>query len=184
MSTLTVKNLQGMAPSNQITVPSGHTLVAPGHVIQVVQTVYSSTASLSGSGSTFRNFTGLDTTITPKASNSKFLIMYNLKVGSYQYSRRVVLKINGSYYNTGATDGYRSSSGSYYNVNASNMSDASYFEHTGEYLFSNSGTSSLAISFEIYNQDSNPVYINRAYNYADTDRGLATSTLTVMEVAQ
>ena len=64
------------------------------------------------------------------------------------------------------------------------MSDASYFEHTGEYLFTNSGVNNLAISFEIYNQDSNVVYINRAYNYADQSRGIATSTLTIMEIAQ
>ena len=163
---------------------AGASVYIPGHVINVIQTVYSSTTSLSGSSDTFRNFTGLDTTVVPKASGSKFLIMYNIKVGSYQYSRRVVLKINGSYYNTPSSDSLRSSSGSYYNVNASNMSDASYFEHTGEYLFTNSGVNNLAISFEIYNQDSNVVYINRAYNYADQSRGIATSTLTIMEIAQ
>lgn len=36
MSTLNVKNLQGIYPSNQITVPSGHKLYAPGHIVQVV----------------------------------------------------------------------------------------------------------------------------------------------------
>lgn len=181
MSTLRVDNLNARTGTN-ITIPSGTTLVAPGHVIQVVQTIYSSTTALSGGGSTFRTFNGLDTTITPKASGSKFLIMYNIKVGTYQYSRRVVLKINGSYYNTPSSDDYRSSSGSIYIATGANLSDASYFEHTGEYLFSNSGTNNLSISFEIFNQDTNVIYINRAYTYTDTARGLATSTLTVMEI--
>jgi hypothetical protein len=152
-----------------------------GCIIQVVQTVYASTTSLSGSAGDFRNFTGLDTTVIPRASGSKFLIMYNLRVGTYQYSRRVVLKINGSYYNTISSDGYRASSGSYY-MTAGALSDASIFEHTGEYLFTNSGTNNIAISFEIFNQDSNVVYINRSYSYDDTTRGRPTSTLTIMEI--
>ena len=181
MSTLRVDNLNAKTAST-ITVPTGTTLTAPGHVIQVVQTVYASTTSLSGSGATFRNFTGLDTTITPKQSGSKFLIMYNLRVGGDVNSRRAVLKINGSYYNTISTDSYRASSGSYYIYNSNNLGDASIWECTGEYLFSNSGTNSLSLSFEIYSQGSNPIYINRASTYNDTDRGRPTSTLTVMEI--
>ena len=182
MSTLRVDNLNAKTAST-ITVPTGTTLTAPGHVIQVVQTVYNTTGSLSGtSADTFRNFTGLDTTITPKASGSKFLIMYNIKVGIYRYSRRVVLKINGSYYNTVSTDGYRASSGSMYLNNGANESDASIWEHTGEYLFSNSGLTNVSVSFEVYGQDASTIYINRGYNYDDTSRGRPTSTLTVMEI--
>ena len=48
MSTLTVQNIQGSSSSsNTINVGSGHKLYAPGHVIQVVQTVATSEESTS-----------------------------------------------------------------------------------------------------------------------------------------
>jgi hypothetical protein len=68
MSELTVGQLRGLTVNNNvITVPAGHTLKAPGGVIQVVSgftdtTVTSTTAS-------FIN-TGLSATITPKLANS------------------------------------------------------------------------------------------------------------------
>lgn len=182
MSTLRVDNLNARTGTT-VTVPSGTTFVSSGHIIQVVQTVYATTSSYSVNSS-FVSFTGLDTTITPKVSNSKFLIMYNIRLGyGTSGSRRIVLKINGSYYNTISTDAYRASSGSYYVYNSNNLADASIWEHTGEYLFTNSGTSSLTVSFELFGQSPGTIYVNRGSSYDDTDRGRPTSTLTVMEVA-
>lgn len=170
MSTLKVNNIQttGGAPNL-------------GRVINVIQTVDSSATTVSGAAG-FYSYGGLDTTVTPLRSNSKFLLMYNIRIGCYQYSRRVILYIGGVIYNSRATDDYRASSGSYYFTG--NASDASLTEHTGEYLYSHSGSGSFNVSFQVYKQDGNALYVNRAYTYDDTARGRPTSTLTVMEISQ
>ena len=72
MSTLTVQNIQGSSSSsNTINVASGHVLNAPGHVIQVVSSTLTSTAS--GTGTSIVD-TGLTGTITPTSSSSKIYV--------------------------------------------------------------------------------------------------------------
>lgn len=76
--TLTVQNLQGPssgANANKILIPSGQTLYAPGHVLQVVQgtkdTIYGSTTSTS-----FIDV-GLSVSITPTNTSSKILVIHS-----------------------------------------------------------------------------------------------------------
>ena len=89
MSRLVVDRLQGNAATgNKITVPTGHSLIAPGHVLQVVQVLPSQlTLSVPASGASNVNaadmtlantifaFSG---TIIPKNANSKILIQLKL----------------------------------------------------------------------------------------------------------
>lgn len=73
-STLQVQNIQGPtsgANANQILVPTGQTLAAPGHVIQVVQGTYSTRIAITTATYTF---TGLTATITPQFATSKILV--------------------------------------------------------------------------------------------------------------
>lgn len=73
MSELSLGQLKGLTiNSNKITVPSGHTLYAPGHVIQTVSSTYST--QVSSSASSWIS-TGITATITPKSSNSKIIII-------------------------------------------------------------------------------------------------------------
>lgn len=73
MSELSVGQLKGLTVNNNImTVPSGHTLYAPGHVIQTVQNSYSTILFMSSS--TFTN-TGLTASITPKYATSKIFVI-------------------------------------------------------------------------------------------------------------
>ena len=82
MSTLHVENLKGLSSggnANKIIVPSGQTLHAPGHVIQVqMATVAGGTGS-----STATSFTdqGISINITPKFATSKILVSVNSQVG-------------------------------------------------------------------------------------------------------
>ena len=76
--TLTVQNIEGPSSgsdANTILIPSGQTLYAPGHVLQVVQATYA-TETVSGSGS-FTD-TGLSVSITPTSTSSKVLVMVNI----------------------------------------------------------------------------------------------------------
>jgi len=152
-------------------------------IVQTVQTLYTDTFSTTGS-SGFVNFTGLDTTITPKLANSRFFICYNIMLGyADSASRRVVLKINGSYYNTRTTDNFRASGLSFYLHNAaSNLSDATILAHQSQFIFQNSGTTNLAISFELYKQSTGIMYVNRSSTYDDDARGRPLSSLIVMEI--
>lgn len=73
MSELSLGQLKGLTiNSNKITVPSGHTLYAPGHVLQTVTSSASSVIFMSSS--TFQN-TGLSASITPKSTSSKILVI-------------------------------------------------------------------------------------------------------------
>ena len=74
-STLSLTNLQGLTSGNDantVKVPSGHTLHAPGHVIQTVSAVFTDLQTYTNS-TTLVNTT-LTGTITPKFSTSKILV--------------------------------------------------------------------------------------------------------------
>ena len=78
MSTLHVENLKGLSSggnANKIIVPSGQTLSAAGHIIQVVTNTYSTETA---SGSSSFSDTGLTATITPTSTSSKILVFCNL----------------------------------------------------------------------------------------------------------
>lgn len=73
MSELNLGQIKGLPVNNNVvTVPSGHTLYAPGHVIQTVSTT--KTDSFTTTSATFVDVTGLSVTITPKFTTSKILI--------------------------------------------------------------------------------------------------------------
>jgi hypothetical protein len=81
MSEVSLGKLRGLPINNNIvTVPSGHTLYAPGHVIQVVQAV--KTDTFSTSSTSFTDVTGLSATITPKSSSSKILVTGDFYFGT------------------------------------------------------------------------------------------------------
>ena len=85
MSTLIVENLKGPttgANANKIIVPSGQTLQAAGHVIQVKDVTTTTktrvdTAAWHAAG-------GLSLNITPKFATSKILVSYFLSVRTYR----------------------------------------------------------------------------------------------------
>ena len=78
--TLQVENLIGPttgANTNTVSIPSGQTLYAPGHVIQVQYGEYYSVASYSFGSSSYDPQPTAQATITPKFANSKILISCN-----------------------------------------------------------------------------------------------------------
>lgn len=187
MSELSVGQLKGLTVnSNVITVPAGHTLNAPGSVINTTQIVDATTTAIStDSGGTFLAYNKLNTTLTPKLSNSKFLVRFQINVGiNGASSYRAVLNINGSPVGTLSADGFRASSNSTY-INSGLPWDANIFPFTGEFLFQNSGTSNVSISFELYRQTGSLIlYVNRSFSYDDSARGRPASWVTIQEIAQ
>lgn len=90
VGTITVQNLQAPtsgADAYKMFVPSGHTLYAPGHVVQVVYNTQSGSASTS-SGTSYTD-TGLSVSITPTSSSSKILVFVSTIVAVNDSSSNV-----------------------------------------------------------------------------------------------
>ena len=82
MSKLSVGSLEGLlVNNNKITVSPGHTLYAPGHVVQVVTSSSTTTTSVASTSWVQIGGSALTVTITPKFANSQILILCN--VGLY-----------------------------------------------------------------------------------------------------
>ena len=175
MSTLRVNNIQNS---------SGGTNTSLGKVVNVIQTIDSSATLLSGAG--YKSYTGLNTTVTPLKSNSKFLITFNIKISMYQYSARVAMYVNNNVVlsRESNTSNFRSSSHSIYNIAANNLSPATIYGYDGQYLYTHSGSGDVNITFETYAGDANGLYVNRSWGFDDVFRGRPSSFLTVMEIAQ
>ena len=99
MSTLAVNTLQAQTGTT-VSVPTGQTLHAPGHVIQVVNAEKLDTASTNSAMPSWID-TGLSCTITPKFNNSKILVHADYAGGvttaAFNYFR-VVRNIGGGSY--------------------------------------------------------------------------------------
>jgi hypothetical protein len=154
-----------------------------GSVLQVVQTVLTSVASLSGSS--FNEVTGLATAITPTSSSSKILIIpsidYSIRVG---YRAGFLLVRGNTNILLGDTAGSRirtSQLGRFFDT-----PDQMVCQANRVYLDSPATTSSTTYRFYLSaeNSTSETIYINRTVSDADTNshyRG--TSTIILMEIA-
>jgi hypothetical protein len=158
-----------------------------GTVLQVVQTMDQTTTSISsGSNMSFLAYTKLNTTVTPRANNSKFLIRFQLNIGTNgNGSHRVVLQVNGSPQGSTGTGDFRASTNSTWMATTGLPHDATILPFTGESLFQNSGTTAVSLTFEIFRQEgAQPLFVNRAFGYDDAARGRPSSWVTIMEIAQ
>lgn len=72
-----IKGLAGGSTPNTITIPSGQTLHAPGHVIQVVSQVWT-TENIANVAADYPVASGVKLSITPKLATSKILVTANL----------------------------------------------------------------------------------------------------------
>ena len=125
MSSLTTGSLRGLPVNNNIiTIPSGHTLYAPGMIAQVQyvrsdsRTTYNSAAS--GDGTTI---TALNLNISPKFANSLLLMQWMINYEA-NHDNTFVIHRNGTLITSpvGYT-GYNSEAG---NVNFSGIATSAY----------------------------------------------------------
>jgi hypothetical protein len=83
---LSVQQIQGLATAadpTTVEISSGHTLYAPGHVIQVEQARTTALFTHNAGSSTWSsNITNLEVTLTPKSTSSKILIFANVFAGT------------------------------------------------------------------------------------------------------
>jgi hypothetical protein len=184
MSELSVGQLRGLTVNNNIvTVPSGHTLTAPGHVIQVVssQTTNTLTGTFGGSanptstsGTLFHSFN-----FTPKFSNSKlFLQSTNLIMGEYA-------NVSDEFFMAAFYDTTRA---------ALVVPSAAYTHFAGSLnlgfysfnnLFNSWGTSEKTINIRVGSSGSGgSMYANTNYYYNVFGSDNRIMSFTIMEIAQ
>lgn len=118
MSRLVVDVLQGNAATgNKITVPSGHTLIASGHVLQVQQyTLRNYTVSTSSSEAKF-----METSIVTKAANSRVLVKVMLPHGSYNQDVDLGAAVGYATAISALPTGYNSLHGTYTRQSVTNL---------------------------------------------------------------
>ena len=176
MSELALGQIKGLSVnSNVVTVPSGHTLYAPGHVIQVVQTFKSD--NYSTTSTSYVDVPGMSVSITPKNANSKILVIVNGTTGngSVSYGTKVNLLRN-------STPIAQSTTGTE-NQTLQLFTQDSYATNTVAiaYLDSPATTSSITYKIQIatFNSVSNSVWNRQPTGAAYP----SSSSIIVMEIA-
>lgn len=188
--TITVQNIQGPTTgsnANQVLVPSGHTLHAPGHVIQVQYGEYHTQASGGFNNTTFAPITTAQATITPKFSNSKIFVQCNgsgCGAGSnYEFSWH--LKRGSTWIGGNSTAGT-----GYCHASAAVGFDASHGEagvtSSFNYLDSPNTTSATTYILGFQGGETATYYVNRGWSSGPTYnfRNTGGCTITLMEIAQ
>jgi hypothetical protein len=193
MSELSVGQLKGLlANDNVITVPSGHTIYAPGSVVQV-QTVRSDSRTtisspVSGNGTTI---TQLNLAITPKFANSKLIMQWMIN-GEMNENNVILVHRDGSLITTAGETAYNSEAGnSRWSGVASSIYDADVASTIENYFiqyFCTAGSTSaqtFAPAVRASGGTAHTFFLNRTANGSLADNQESTiSTGIVWEIAQ
>lgn len=193
MSELSVGQLRGLAVNNNvITVPSGHTIYAPGSIVQVVSVA--KTDTFTGTpGAVWMDVSGLSVTITPRFANSRFLVMADIKgsgtTDSTVIRSKIVRGISGTFSDIGVGDAASNrprSLGQFYIASAGG--GTVYLAQIGGNIVDQPNTL-LPVTYKAQiGADSNSLVIR--VNITQMDRDTAYndarghSSITVMEIAQ
>ena len=176
----TVSGSGTIALTNQL---SGMTSASmpSGSVLQVQQFAYSGTTAFTASDVSI-----LGGAITPKQAGSKFLIEVSMKAShTTNNSLYFKLGIDGNFDLASRGNGNPSITGSIYMETYGNdhSSNAQVDEFNGSYLYQHSGSGVINLLVNARLQGGTG-YMNHAYSYNDSDRGMPQSTLTVTEIKQ
>ena len=188
-SELTVQTLRGPTSgtnANKVLIPSGQTLHAPGHVIQVVSTTKTDAFSVSANNG-YHDVTGLSLAITPSSTSSKILMQVNISVTSNERYAGVRLRRGSTDIAFGDADGIRqqvtvgiaSNQDEIHNIHVMRNSSASYLD-------SPNTTSATTYKVQVGNIHSTNaiIYVNRVPSSDNGNYNIrGVSTITLMEIA-
>ena len=193
MSELTVGQLKGLTVNNNvISIPVGHTLYAPGSVVQV-QTVRSDSritisSNNSGDGTTI---TQLNLSITPKFANSKLIMQWMIN-GEHHQDNIFLIHKNGSLITTAGATGYNAESGNvrwsgiaagFYDQNESSTPSNWFIQY--ECISGSTATQVFAPATRASGATNYTFYLNRTYTNtgSDTAETLVSNGI-IWEIAQ
>ena len=188
MSELSVGQLKGLTVNNNVmTVPSGHTLYAPGHIVQVQSQTLTSTLAISPVGATglpttSNTYSILTCAITPKFSTSKILIFANIRDAATNSTPAGIIFRGSTAVGIGDGSGNRRriTTGTGYEA------DTNQIGGIGDLTFLDSPNTTSQIIYDIrMSSDGGSFVVNRSVNDADSTTGARSiSTITLMEIAQ
>ena len=176
----TIRGVPTGANANQILVPSGQTLAAPGHIIQVVNAT--ATGNLTVSTNTYTDLPGMSLNITPTSTSSKILIQFIVHSfngggsGNSNWGTCSLRLLRGSTSLVSDSDAFNGGYGT--GINAANASDRIMTRDAFTYLDSPNSTSQLTYKIqgcELHDRGASQVWFN-AYG--------APGTIMAMEIAQ
>ena len=186
MSTISVNNITTQTGST-ITIPSGNTLIAPNHVVQVKSVTM--TDSTVFSGTAFTDVTDgnnpLTISITPSASTSKFLLMMNVSASADNGSSRFGFR----FLRDSTAVGIGDTQGSRISVSVAGIGSSSNAnDETLSFTHLDSPSTSSAITYKVQGQveaTGSQLIINRSSTNANSNTVYRpASSFTVMEIAQ
>ena len=189
-SIVSVEQIKGLAAGstpNVITIPAGQTLHAPGHVLQVLQTVDSGTTSYSTT-ETWTDAGSLSVTITPKFATSKIMVEYFIHNSTSDATVTHRITRNGTAVGIGDANGIRQRVTT--RTGRMQASDENHISPpTGmKYLDSPATTNALTYKIQLRLQTGEgAIIMNTSYNQPNNDytySGRTISTITVSEIAQ
>jgi hypothetical protein len=155
------------ASGDTVAVPSGGKLTAPGHVLQVVQQVYSTFAQTNSQSYTD---TGLTLNITPTSTSNKVLVIVSANLGTNTGSAQTI-----------SMDLLRA--GSSIRVFETVLAASSAISGQISFSFLDSPSSTSALTYKVqYKGSAGTGQYIRINNYAGST-GDSASTITLMEVA-
>lgn len=175
MSELVFGKIKGLpVNSNVVTVPAGHTLYAPGHVVQTQSVTKVDTFTTSAT--TYTDITGLSLSITPKFATSKILVLVVASIsqvtssdGYVQLLRESTVLNNGTF--GSALNGFAGATSSYPN---------GIYNHATNYLDSPSTTATITYKIQARVYSGGTFCLNRR----GVDGAFGTSSsITLMEIA-
>jgi hypothetical protein len=189
MSTLKVDRIAPLS-GNEISIEDGHTLYTPGHVVQVINTLFKTPISTAvTSGTTLHNISGLSATITPTNINSKIYIraQWTGEFANWSLATNGMWNLKRNSTAIGQPPIYTTSIG----FMASNISypSTSDSDSTNEWIYFDyydSPNTVAAVTYQVCFMagENGTVYTNRSVNAATSggyERG--TSSITLFEVA-
>lgn len=176
--TLTVQNIEGPSSgsdANTILIPSGQTLHAPGHLLQIEST--SNGDSWSTTSGSYVTITDLTITFTPQFSTSKLYVTGHIS-GAGTNNARVSIFRDGT--NLISTVTSRTPAiADYYE----NQWNGAIWVRPFNFLLDASSTSATTIDARVFTTGT--FFLNKARDTTDNSgRTNAHSTLTIMEIAQ
>ena len=185
MSTLYTDNIRANNAS-QITIPSGQTLYAPGHVINIQSANF--TGTMQESSNSFADITNLSITMTPASASSKFLISCAIAASAtFNFSFLRIVR-NGTQIVQNDSVGNRSTG--HFGFQSFDSNDAGWdMRYLPAQLLDAPNTASN-VTYKVQfcsRSDTGVAYINRTPRDLNNSNGYdarGISTLTVMEIAQ
>jgi len=192
MSELSVGQLRGLTVNNNvITVPSGHTLYAPGSVIQVVNVDNVLRTSQGFSGNVILNISNMVATITPKSASSKIVIQARwfgeLTAQGVVWDSVFGVSRNGTQIGRQPDPGATVISGITIGTISYTADDANSTPEVMNLFTHDFPNSTSAVTYRITYLSNNggTIFTNRTVGYANQVNGheLGTSSIMLMEVA-